>query len=787
VRGASESAKWAAAARVFVSRNANEVATWRDLQVHPTYSTVCVYSLKVRETCTSTRNRHHFGKRERRIHDATGDPARVLPLRRVMGADAAAGGAHVFYRLPWTPLGEDDADDDADETTASAATAAGDVGGRSSSCLVSSSSSSSSSRTRPPAASSDPSAVSEWLLRRGKATRPAIAREKRAELAHYFETIDEDNSGAISTDELAGAFEVLGVRASRAKIEEMMTQVDEDGSGEVEFPEFLTLMTTRLGADHGATGGGERIARRRDRLRSEILDAKRRGGGAKTGTWGGGGGAATQREVDRIASGMKDEDGFGYHREREGGGGGGGGGGEEEEEEEDALLPFALFMLAFHRRKLMEKVTENVRGARLEVIQRAEDLAKTTAAERKAAEAELRKKVLDQRAASKFMPRGDDLMSREEHAVADMARKMRRENRRRGMAFTDGLLADRELDERGFPVDAEATGLGFNLGDRDGDGDERNARGWGKARRAVVKATTSRRLESEARRARARLELCRRLGVTPTNRDGEAAARATLNDRARRVGARRRADLSAALAKEEEGGGGAVVDASAPPRTTTTTAASSLGVDLLEDGDGVRVARAVAAAATIRRRDRAEERGGRGSSSTIAPPPLRIGALRRAAADAKAREARRARDAAKPRMKSFAPLAPAPGSGETRDVELAASERRLRAATRPAATDAATRVLARTMVRDGAVALAASGGRETKRTTDDDDDDDDDDDAQLAAGPLDVLNPGPFALAGAPGRPGRLFVDLALPDPDFVFGDLGVRGSAARRRAAAAS
>ena len=170
--------------------------------------------------------------------------------------------------------------------------------------------------------------MSEWLLRRGKATRPAIAREKRAELAHYFETIDEDNSGAISTDELAGAFEVLGVRASRAKIEEMMTQVDEDGSGEVEFPEFLTLMTTRLGADHGATGGGERIARRRDRLRSEILDAKRRGGGAKTGTWGGGGGAATQREVDRIASGMKDEDGFGYHREREGGGGGGGGGGE---------------------------------------------------------------------------------------------------------------------------------------------------------------------------------------------------------------------------------------------------------------------------------------------------------------------------------------------------------------------------------------------------------------------------------------------------------------------------
>ena len=99
--------------------------------------------------------------------------------------------------------------------------------------------------------------------------------------------------------------------------------------------------------------------------------------------------------------------------------------------------------------------------------------------------------------------------------------------------------------------------------------------------------------------------------MTPTNRDGEAAARATLNDRARRVGARRRADLSAALAKEEEGGGGAVVDASAPPRTTTTTAASSLGVDLLEDGDGVRVARAVAAAATIRRRYRAEERGGR--------------------------------------------------------------------------------------------------------------------------------------------------------------------------------
>ncbi|KAG6541318.1 hypothetical protein Mapa_017260 [Marchantia paleacea] len=42
------------------------------------------------------------------------------------------------------------------------------------------------------------------------------------------------------------AFTVLGLRTKRSEIEEMLAEVDADGSGEVEYAEFVQIMTTKM-------------------------------------------------------------------------------------------------------------------------------------------------------------------------------------------------------------------------------------------------------------------------------------------------------------------------------------------------------------------------------------------------------------------------------------------------------------------------------------------------------------------------------------------------------------
>ncbi|BBN05841.1 hypothetical protein MPTK1_3g16360 [Marchantia polymorpha subsp. ruderalis] len=52
--------------------------------------------------------------------------------------------------------------------------------------------------------------------------------------------------GAIDASEMLTAFTVLGLRTKRSEIEEMLAEVDADGSGEVEYAEFVQIMTTKM-------------------------------------------------------------------------------------------------------------------------------------------------------------------------------------------------------------------------------------------------------------------------------------------------------------------------------------------------------------------------------------------------------------------------------------------------------------------------------------------------------------------------------------------------------------
>jgi len=63
-----------------------------------------------------------------------------------------------------------------------------------------------------------------------------------------MQIFDVDSSGSIDYRELKAAMKALGVVVDKVELKKMITDVDADGSGSVEFPEFLQMMTAKMGS-----------------------------------------------------------------------------------------------------------------------------------------------------------------------------------------------------------------------------------------------------------------------------------------------------------------------------------------------------------------------------------------------------------------------------------------------------------------------------------------------------------------------------------------------------------
>ncbi|KAF5836299.1 hypothetical protein DUNSADRAFT_6176 [Dunaliella salina] len=81
-----------------------------------------------------------------------------------------------------------------------------------------------------------------WLRRRRKNVRPKLSAEQQ----HQLKECDQDGSGAIDADELGAAFKLLGIGLRKAEIEEILAEVGMNADGEVEYPQFLEIMTVTL-------------------------------------------------------------------------------------------------------------------------------------------------------------------------------------------------------------------------------------------------------------------------------------------------------------------------------------------------------------------------------------------------------------------------------------------------------------------------------------------------------------------------------------------------------------
>lgn len=79
-----------------------------------------------------------------------------------------------------------------------------------------------------------------------KVTRPGMGEEEIEEIREAFNLFDTDGNGTIDPKELKEAMQTLGFEAKNQTIYQMISDIDKDGTGDINFEEFLDLMTAGI-------------------------------------------------------------------------------------------------------------------------------------------------------------------------------------------------------------------------------------------------------------------------------------------------------------------------------------------------------------------------------------------------------------------------------------------------------------------------------------------------------------------------------------------------------------
>merc|ERR1712151_1057453 len=102
--------------------------------------------------------------------------------------------------------------------------------------------------------------------------RPGLSEDEVEEIKEAFDLFDSDGSGAISVNELTSAMKSLGFDVKHAVVYNMVSGLDADGSGEIEFGEFLDVMTAKI-TDKNTMEEIDRVFKLFDKDRNGTLEA----------------------------------------------------------------------------------------------------------------------------------------------------------------------------------------------------------------------------------------------------------------------------------------------------------------------------------------------------------------------------------------------------------------------------------------------------------------------------------------------------------------------------------
>ena len=79
-----------------------------------------------------------------------------------------------------------------------------------------------------------------------RVTRPGMSEDEIEEIREAFNLFDTDGNGTIDSKELKEAMQSLGFEAKNQTIYQIIADIDKDGTGDIDFEEFLDLMTAGI-------------------------------------------------------------------------------------------------------------------------------------------------------------------------------------------------------------------------------------------------------------------------------------------------------------------------------------------------------------------------------------------------------------------------------------------------------------------------------------------------------------------------------------------------------------
>jgi len=88
--------------------------------------------------------------------------------------------------------------------------------------------------------------VQYWVIIEASVMATGLTDEQIAEFKEAFSLFDKDGDGTITTKELGVVMRSLGQNPTEAELVDMINEVDTDGNGNIDFPEFLTMMSKKM-------------------------------------------------------------------------------------------------------------------------------------------------------------------------------------------------------------------------------------------------------------------------------------------------------------------------------------------------------------------------------------------------------------------------------------------------------------------------------------------------------------------------------------------------------------
>ena len=89
-------------------------------------------------------------------------------------------------------------------------------------------------------------------LQRPHTRMTTLSEDELAEFREIFNLVDRDGGGTITKEELGELMDTLGIDATPEEIDLMINEIDQDSNGEIDFEEFVAVMSRKVNATYSS-------------------------------------------------------------------------------------------------------------------------------------------------------------------------------------------------------------------------------------------------------------------------------------------------------------------------------------------------------------------------------------------------------------------------------------------------------------------------------------------------------------------------------------------------------